>query len=68
MLERLSTKFPDVKFLKADYDLFMQESAHFNVSGFPTLILLKDGDEVARKVGAASEPSLKAWIQEKAGV
>lgn len=35
----------------------------FGVRGIPTLILFKDGKQVATKVGAMPKSALKAWIE-----
>ena len=34
----------------------------YGVRGIPTMILFKDGKQVATKVGAAPKSELKAWI------
>lgn len=34
----------------------------FNVRGIPTLILFKDGKQVATKVGAAPKSVLREWV------
>ena len=34
----------------------------YNVRGIPTLILFKDGKQVATKVGAAPKSVLKQWV------
>ena len=34
------------------------------IRGIPTLMLFKDGQLAATKVGAAPKPALKAWIEE----
>ena len=34
----------------------------YNVRGIPTLILFKDGKQVATKVGAAPKSALKEWV------
>jgi thioredoxin len=35
---------------------------NYGVRGIPTLILFKDGKQVAQQVGAAPKSQLKAWI------
>lgn len=34
------------------------------IRGIPTLMMFKDGQLAATKVGAAPKPALKAWIEE----
>jgi thioredoxin 1 len=34
----------------------------YGVRGIPTLILFKDGQQVAQKVGAAPKSALKEWV------
>jgi len=37
-------------------------ASRFRVQGIPTLLLLRDGKEVARQVGALPEADLRAWL------
>jgi thioredoxin 1 len=39
----------------------------FNIRGIPTLILFKDGKEVAQQVGAVSKSQLVKFLQENVG-
>ena len=41
--------------------------APHNVSGVPTLILFKGGQEVARRVGYAGTQQITEWVKEKVG-
>lgn len=34
------------------------------IRGIPTLMMFKDGQLAATKVGAAAKPALKAWVEE----
>ncbi len=45
-----------VKIGKLDVDANQQTAAQFGVMSIPTVILFKDGKEVARKVGFAGRP------------
>ena len=36
--------------------------ARYGVRGIPTMILFKNGDVVARKVGAAPQSNIQAWL------
>ena len=39
----------------------------FNIRGIPTLILFKDGKEVAQQVGAVSKSQLLKFLQQNVG-
>lgn len=45
-----------VKIGKLDVDANQETAAKYNVMSIPTVILFKDGKEVARKVGFAGRP------------
>lgn len=62
VLEQLSEEIEDVKFVKinaADEDI---SSGFYGVAGVPALVLLKDGEEQARRVGLVPAKALKQWI------
>ena len=48
---------------KVDIDENPMTPGQFGVRGIPTLILFKDGKQVATKVGAMPKSALKAWIE-----
>ncbi len=48
---------------KVDIDENPMTPNQFGVRGIPTLILFKDGKQVATKVGAMPKSALKAWIE-----
>jgi hypothetical protein len=50
-----------------NWDIFTDRPdlvAKYNVQAFPTIILLRDGREVARRVGYASPAELKRWVDD----
>lgn len=51
-----------VKVCKVDVDANGDTPAKFGVRGIPTLLLFKDGNVVATKVGALSKTQLTAFI------
>lgn len=51
-----------VKVCKVDVDANGDTPAKFNVRGIPTLILFKNGNAEATKVGALSKTQLNAFI------
>lgn len=49
--------------VKVDVDQAQQTAAKFSVTSIPTLILLKDGSEVARVVGLQDADAIKSLIE-----
>lgn len=48
---------------KIDVDKTPGKAQEFGVMGIPTMVLIKDGKEVDRKVGMLPEPAFKQWLQ-----
>ena len=62
-LEEIATEYTGkVKVVKLDIDGNTQTPTKYNVRGIPTLILFKDGNVEAIKVGALSKSQLSAYI------
>lgn len=53
-----------VNFCKINIDEAQEIAGGFHVMSIPTFVTLKDGKEVARQVGGASEDALMQWIDE----
>lgn len=51
-----------LKVVKLNVDDAPAISARFGVQGIPLLVLIRDGSEADRLVGAAPLPQLKAWL------
>jgi thioredoxin 1 len=67
-LEELSGTYDGkVKFVKVDIDQAPEVAEKFAVTGVPTLVIVKGGQEADRKVGAFPKPTLASWIAEHAG-
>lgn len=63
VLEELAEEYADkIKVCKMDVDANPDTAPKFNVKGIPTLILFKNGNVEARKVGALSKSQLSAFI------
>jgi thioredoxin 2 len=63
VLEQLAGEFAGrCKVVKVNVDDAPTLSARFGVQGIPTLVLLRDGREVSRQVGAAPASRLRDWI------
>lgn len=54
-----------VKILKVDFDKNKDLIAQFEVKGYPTLILFKDGNEVKRMQGLQQKPAIIKAIEEQ---
>jgi thioredoxin 1 len=63
-LEELSDELGDkVKIVKLNIDDSPVTPARYGVRGIPTMILFKDGEPAATKVGAAPKSQLQGWLE-----
>jgi thioredoxin 2 len=53
-----------VKLVKVDVDKAPKVSERFTIQAVPTLILMRDGEVVARRAGAAPASALRSWLDE----
>lgn len=53
-----------IQILKVNFDTNPDLLAEYQVTGYPTLILFRDGKEVERKSGLQQKPALIKMIQE----
>ncbi len=58
-------KGDEVKFVKVSYQQCRDLFKEHGVRATPTLVLFKDGQEIARTVGAKRADDLKRWIDEQ---
>ena len=64
-LDELDTEMGDqVTVAKVNIDENPMTPSKYGVRGIPTLILFKDGEVAATKVGAIPAGALKAWVSE----
>jgi len=64
-LEEISTDFEDkLSIVKINIDDNPETPGKFGVRGIPTLMVFKNGELAATKVGAAPKSALVAWINE----
>lgn len=56
-----------LKVVKVNVDNAPRISRRFNVQGIPTMLLLRDGREISRQVGALPKAKLEAWIGKHLG-
>lgn len=65
VLESVSEDYTGkVKFVKLDVDEASDIAKDYSVMSIPTLIIFKNGEEVAKTVGALGAEALEEWIDE----
>jgi thioredoxin 2 len=65
VLEQLATEMAGrIKLVKVNSDHSPALSYRFDVQAIPTLVLLDHGETIAKQVGAAPAPRLRAWVNE----
>ena len=63
-LEEISTDLGDkVTIAKLNIDENPETPGRYGVRGIPTMLLFKDGQPVAQKVGAAPRSQIQQWIE-----
>ena len=62
VLENIASNRDIIKIVKVDVDKFESLARTYGVMSIPTLILFKNGQAVATKVGFTPEPLLNEWI------
>ena len=62
--EEVSEEVEDVNFGKVDMEENQQLGTSMGVRALPTLVILKNGEEVARTSGAMPKQKLKSWVEE----
>lgn len=64
ILERVKAEVGDqVEIYKLDVDECEQTAKNYGVMSIPTLILFKNGKEVAKNVGLMSQDAILDWIE-----
>jgi len=51
-----------VKFTKVDVEAEGEKAEGFGISSIPTFVILKEGKEVDRRLGAMPKDALKSWL------
>ena len=62
ILEQLSAENGGVKIVKINIDASPELAAKFSVRSIPNLLLFRDGDVIAQKIGGAPKSELVKWI------
>ena len=64
LLEQLAGELAGrVKLVRVNVDKAPGVQRRFGVRGIPTFVILRDGREVGRKVGAAPLVELRSWLE-----
>jgi thioredoxin 2 len=67
-LERLAHAYAgQLKLVKVNVEEAPGLARRFEARSIPTLLLMRDGEVVARQVGAAPEATLRAWLERALG-
>lgn len=65
VVEQLAREFAgQLKVVKVNADDSPDVSRRHAVTGIPTLLLYRDGNEVSRTVGALPAPQLRRWLED----
>jgi len=65
LLEEISEEMSnDIVIAKHDIDSEPNTPTQYGVRGIPTMLLFKDGELKATKVGATTKSNIKSWIEE----
>lgn len=62
VVEQVANENEDLKVVKVDADQAQALMSQFSIRGIPTLLLLKDGEVIDRKVGAASVKQVQDFV------
>lgn len=62
-LEELSDEIEGLTIAKIDIDSNPMAPTRFGVRGIPTMVLFKDGEAIATKVGALPKGAIADWLQ-----
>lgn len=66
VLEEVSQKMDNARFVKVNVDDNQELAGKFGISSIPTLVLFKNGEEAERRSGFIPGEELQSWIAEKA--
>lgn len=61
--ESLAKNTDGVNFVTVDIDQYRELTVSSGVNSVPTLVIFKDGKELARRTGFAQEQQLLKWIE-----
>ncbi len=58
-----AAQLPIVRFIKVDTETSPQTSIRYRIRSIPTMVLFKNGEEIARISGAMSAGDIERWLQ-----
>lgn len=64
VLRDIDKTMPDFKIYTIDYDENQELKERLGVKGFPTMLLMKDGQEISRLAGLKQKPQITKAIKE----
>lgn len=64
VIEDVAKELADVDFVKVNVDQSRDYAAQYGVRNIPTLLLFKNGELVAKQVGALNRQKLKEFIEQ----
>jgi len=67
IFEKMSQKYPQIKFCKVNTEQNMSKAGQLGVSGIPCIIIFKNGQEVERLVGVQPEQSFETKVKQYLG-
>ena len=62
MINKMEDKFKNIKFIAVDVDYFINQRIRFKVNSIPTIILLKNGEEIKRINGLILTSAFRAIL------
>ncbi len=62
VLQNIASSRANIKIVQVDIDKFEEIAKRYEVMSIPTLVLFKNGIEIAKKIGYVAEPLLIDWI------
>jgi thioredoxin 2 len=66
--ERAAAAFePEVRFAKLNTEEHSKTSLRLRIRSIPTMVLFRDGEEVARQVGAMDSRAISNWVKAAMG-
>lgn len=63
IMEEFEKAHPEIKVTRINIDEDEETAEKFEVSSIPCLVLMKDGEEVKRNVGAMSPKKLEKFVE-----
>ena len=64
MMGQVLEELDNIKILKVNTDEFENLASRFGVMSIPTIILFKEGKEIAKNIGFMPKEELQKWLAE----